>query len=70
MPESIKQAASIVQELTSAQSVQAILTIVLSITLMILVIREQNVPEYMLYAWFGMIGLYMELPSRPKKPNI
>jgi len=67
MPEAIKQAGSIIQELTSAQSVQAIITVILTITLMIIVVQGQQVPDYMLYAWFALLGLYMELPSR--KPS-
>ena len=57
MGETIKQSASTIAELTGAQAVQAMLTLILTITLMALIVLSRDVPEYLTYAWFALLGL-------------
>lgn len=68
MTEAIKQANTLVCDITSAKSVQAMITLIVTIGLMSMVVMGRDVPEYMLYAWFAMIGVYMEMPGKKLSP--
>lgn len=70
MTEVIKQAQSTIEELTSARTVQAIVTLIVTLALMTMIVLEREVPESLLYAWFALIGLYMELPGKSKTKSI
>lgn len=69
MTDAIKQANTAICDWTSAKSVQAMITIIVTIALTVMWILGRDVPEYMLYAWFAMIGMYMEIPGKPGVPN-
>lgn len=63
MPEVIKQHASAISELTGAQAVQAMLTMIVTVTIMILLVLDRDVPQFLLLAFFTLLGIYMELPK-------
>lgn len=64
MPEVIKQPISVISQLTGAQAVQAVLMLLITITLMILIVLERDIPEFLTIAFFTLLGVYMELPSK------
>lgn len=67
MTETIKQAKSTIEELTDARTVQALITIILTVAIAFMLVSNREVPENLLYGWFAMVGVYMELPR--KKPS-
>lgn len=67
MTESIKEAVTTIDQLTSARSVQALITVIVTIALMAMFLLERTIPEPMIYAWFALLGLYMEMPGKPKQ---
>lgn len=64
MTEAIQKAGTVVGELTSARSVQAVVTIIVTLALMFLVVSARPIPDFLLYAWFALLGLYMEMPGK------
>ncbi len=64
MTEAIKEAVNSLEILISPRGVQAIITVLVTITLLWLVANGNDVPEDLLYAWFVLLGLYMELPKK------
>ena len=58
---------SIVDELTSPKTIQAILTLIVTITLMVMIALERSIHDYLTFAWFTLIGLYMALPKKSTK---
>lgn len=67
MTETIRQARCAIDDLTKASTIQALLTVILTIVLAVLVINHGFIPEWLKYAWFALLGVYMELPSPNKK---
>jgi hypothetical protein len=70
MPDSVKEHVSAISELTGAQAVQAMLTLIVTITLMILLVLGRDMPEFLIYAWMLLLGIYMELPSKKASSNL
>ena len=64
MSDAIKATGSFVSEVTNAQSAQFLLSIIVTITLAVMLILGKEIPDFLLYAWFAMIGIYMEIPSK------
>lgn len=69
MTEIIKDSTSTISQLTGAQAVQAMLMLVVTITLMVMIVLGRDIPEFLTIAFFTLLGIYMELPSLPKKPT-
>lgn len=68
MTEVIKDSASTLSELTGAQAVQAMLMLIVTITLMIMIVLGRDIPEFLTIAFFTLLGVYMELPSIGTRP--
>lgn len=66
----IVEAKNTIDQLTSARAVQALVTIIVTIALMTMFILERAIPEPMIYAWFALLGLYMEMPGKTKQSSI
>lgn len=67
MSEAIKQVKCTIDDFTEAKTIQALLTIILTVVLALLVVNNQVVPEWFKLAWFTLLGVYMELPKRDAK---
>lgn len=67
MTDAIERVKCTIDDFTKASTVQALLTIVLTVVLAVLVIKGVEVPEYVKYAWFALLGVYMELPGKSKE---
>lgn len=68
MPKVISDTSSLVHELSEARVIQAVLVIMMTITLMVLYIMQLPIPSELSSIWLFSVGLYMELPSKPRKP--
>ncbi len=64
MPVPEKEQMSVLAELTGAQAVQAVLTLIVTTTLMILIVLGRDIPDFLTTAFFVLLGVYMELPSK------
>lgn len=67
MGEAVRQHISTVSELTGAQAVQAMLMMIVTVTLMVLIILEREIPQFLIGAFWVLLGVYMELPSKVMK---
>ena len=69
MTETIRQAKSVIDELTEAKTIQALLVLIITITLAVMVVNGTAIPEWLQFAWFTLLGVYMELPQRKLTPT-
>lgn len=64
MTDQIIEAGDTVHQLVSSKGVQAMIAIIVTIALMAMLLLEKPIPDWTLYAWFALLGLYMELPGK------
>lgn len=64
MTDTIIEAGDTVHQLISSKGVQAMVAVIVTIALMTMLVLERPIPDFALYAWFALLGLYMESPGK------
>lgn len=64
MTDTIVKAGDTVHQLISQKGVQALVTVIVTCGMIGMLILGITPPEYLIYAWFMLLGVYVELPGK------
>lgn len=52
-----------IAELRDARTLQAVLTLMITISALFLIVSDKEIPEFLLSVWLLLIGMYIPLPK-------